>query len=207
MYSRDYVKKKLIPGAWRRRAYFYSANIFGVLSFLFISLIAAPLIHEAAHTTLLDYMGCPYHTEFSVTGDYNMRGQINLFCDLSLRGTVFVLGAGVFSTLVFSALLFMLSSHLHLRGMLNHANYVMYLALGFLMDPIFYSFAMEGDIVNILSVLEREDWMPYVPILGTLLFAFAVAYYYVYTESFMEDYLRMKKEVDAAEGFIKEIRG
>ena len=191
----------------RRKRDFYAANVLGMASFLVVSILVAPLLHESAHMALLDYLGCPYLTEIDLSSDYGVQGKLEPACDMSKRETVYVLGAGVLVNLALAAALFMAASLLHLRCMLTHANYIMYVALGFLMDPLFYSFAMEGDVVNVLAVIGRQEWAPLVPILGTALFALAIAYYYFYTESFMEDYLRIEQEVARAEAFVSRIKG
>lgn len=205
MYPWRYVKKTMLKGRGSRESGFYLANIFGVVSFLLISMIIAPIFHELMHLIVLEFYQCPYGFNIEFTQYSGIHGTIDPFCNLSKGRRVLVFSAGILGNFTIAAVLFMLVSILHRRGILIHSNFLMYIALGFLSDSLFYFFANEGDIINILKTLGREDWVPLIPLLGIAVFSFSVIYLYLYIRSFLEEFLRAETEIRGVKEFLNEI--
>ena len=205
MYSKAYVRKKLV-GPRSRIAGFYRANILGAVVFLLISVLVAPIIHEMMHFAVLELYHCYYEPGVEFSFDSGLYGNIRILCALSPGKEALVFGAGLLVNYVIAAILFMLVRLIYHRGQVIHAAFFMYAALGFLSDPIFYFFASSGDMISILSLIRREEWIPLLPLLGVSLLSLAVAFFYRYMERFLEDYMRIEKEVAEAEAFIEQIR-
>ena len=202
MYSKEYVRKTLIRGRDPVKAGFYYAHALGMIAFLLVSVLAAPLIHELAHMAVLELHHCYYVIHLEYNSEYGIHGSIDLACALSRADEVAVYGAGVMSNLVIASALFILVSVLYRRGRLLDSISCMYLAFGFISDPLFYLFASKGDIVYMLEALGRRDWIWFIPVLGIVLFAFSILYLYLYMERFFADYAEMEKEIDDIEEFI-----
>jgi len=205
MYSKEYVRKTLI-GHRSRMAGFYRATIIGAAAFLLISILVAPIVHELMHFFVLEFYHCYYEPHIRFTPEYGLYGNLAQFCALSPGKEALVSGAGVLVNYAIATVLFMLVPVIYRKGMIIHANFFMYAALGFLSDPLFYFFASEGDMINILWLLKKEAWAPLLPVLGLLTFSLAMAYVYRHMERFIEDYMRIEQEVKEAEAFIDEIR-
>ncbi|MBN2251840.1 MAG: hypothetical protein JW724_07190 [Candidatus Altiarchaeota archaeon] len=206
MYHRDYVRKTLLKCRDSRENSFYCANISGLISFLLISIVIAPLFHEIMHLTVLEYLHCNSNTNIEISWEYGIHGDISPLCALSGGKAALLFGAGFVGNFIIASAFFMFTSFFYRRDMLLHSNFLMYVALGFLTDPLFYFFASEGDIASILKILGREDWLPILPAPGILMFSLSIAYIYCYLGGFLEEQLRMEKEVKEAEDFIEEIK-
>jgi hypothetical protein len=206
MYSKEYVRSTVLGKKAARKGKFYLVNVIGVLCFVIIAVLIAPVVHELAHLLVLEAFDCYYFIDLKLDAESGMYGFIEPACALSENKEALFYTAGVMTNLLIAALFFLFTSALHMRGLINHSNFFMYIALGFLIDPIFYSFAVEGDAMNALAAIGRPGWMIFVPWIGFILFSMSIAYMYLYLESYIEDNLRIQEEVSEAEAFIKEIR-
>ncbi len=137
---------------------------------------------------------------------FGFYATLQPFCDLSVKRTVLLLGIGIAGNLFIALILFLLSWYLGRRGKLPESNLFMYLALGFFSDPLFYLFATEGDLVNILEITEMQDLIPKLPLLGFILLFLALSYLYTQMKHTLEDYLRIKKEMEEVKNFLDSIR-
>ena len=202
MYSKEYVRRTLMKGRDPVKEGFYRTHVLGMVAFLLVSVIAAPLIHELAHMAVLEQYHCYYAVRLGFDSVYGIHGSIDPSCALSRSAEVEVYGAGVLTNLVVAASLFILVSEFYRRDRLLSAVFSMYLGFGFLSDPLFYLFASNGDIVYMLEALGRRDWVWFIPFIGIALFAFSVLYLYLYMHRFFEDYAEIEKEIEDIEGFV-----
>lgn len=205
MYAKEYVRKRILGKKGDRREKFYLANAAGMLCFFLVAVLIAPITHEFGHLMVLQAYGCYYDINivFDISG---LHGFIDPLCALSERKETLLYSSGVLSNILIATMLFLSVSILHRKGLLNHANFLMYAALGFLSDPLFYSFAIEGDLVYVLENMEGLAWLPYLQVMGLLIFALSIVYVYFHLESFLEDEVRIEHEILKAESFIKGIK-
>jgi hypothetical protein len=200
----SYVKKKLMKGQEKREKEYYLANILGIISFFGIAFFLAPLIHDLFHVAALEYFNCYYNFYFSYDWDSEFHSNIQTFCDLSDEKAIIMLGAGIFGTFSISFFLFFLSWFTGKIGKLPESNFLVYPALGFFTDPLFYSLTKKGDILSILEILHKEELLPKIPLIGFVLFLIVLSYLYTHMKHILEDYSRIKKSIKEVEKFISE---
>ncbi|MEA3255722.1 MAG: hypothetical protein U9Q22_07815 [Candidatus Altiarchaeota archaeon] len=198
--------KKILSGFRReRRNRYFIANILGVLSFLVIGFLIAPIIHELLHMLVFEFHGCYYTSHLAIDESMRLHGSLKPFCDLDVTQSVILLGVGVSGNFILACILFLLSYEAGKTGELPLSNFLVLTAWGFFLDPLFYLFADEGDIINILMLTERGDLIQYLPMLGSILFLLFMAYTYLHLRNSFEDYLDIMHEIKTTEVFVNQI--
>lgn len=201
-----YVRKILLKDKDKRKKKYCLCNILGIISFFVISILIAPLFHEFLHIAIFKLYKCYYSMNLVFDWKFGIYATLQPFCDLSIKRTVVLLGIGIAGNLFIAFILFLLSWYLGRLGKLPESNFFVYSALAFFSDPLFYLFATEGDLVDILEITERQDLIPKLPIIGFILLSLVLSYLYMHMKHTLEDYLRIKKEIEEAKNFLDEIK-
>lgn len=205
MHPPEYVKKILSGFRRRRRNRYFIANILGVLSFLVIGFLIAPIIHELLHMLVFEFHGCYYTSHLAIDESMRLYGSLKPFCDLDVTQSIILLGAGVSGNLILACILFFLSYKTGKTGKLPLSNFLVLTTWGFFLDPLFYLFADEGDLINILRLTEREELIQFLPMLGSVLFLLFMAYTYLHLRNSFEDYQRIMQGIKTSNAFVDQI--
>lgn len=206
MYPKDYVKKKILGRKGDRERNYYVANILGCVSFFLISILIAPLFHEFLHVVVLKVYGCYYHMDVEFKWIGGIYASLTPFCDLSVRNSVILLLIGVSANSLISLLLFLLSWYAGKIGKMPLSVFLIYNALGFFSDPLFHLFLTKGDIINVLGLLNRNDLIYTLPIIGFSSLSLITIYVYKHLDCILKDYRIIKAELNDVRSFLNEIR-
>ena len=188
----------------KRKAKHYSSNFIGLLLFLLVAVIIAPLIHEYFHTLVLAFYGCEYNFVLNFTPESGFFATIKTLCALNKEQTILYLGAGVMGNIILSAM-FITGGWLTRKENIFLSNLLTYSGFGFLSDPMFYMFANKGDLVNILSLLGCSEKVWILPLIGVLLVIFVFAYVWFHVEYNMKCYYRTLRNFNKIKKFKNEV--
>lgn len=151
-------------------------NAIGFAILIIVSILVAPLLHEMLHMFVLDVTDTKYRSEIVFSVASGIHGKITPFTELGSADSVIMLGVGVFSNLLLSAVFFFGSWITRHRGMTNESILSTYLAVGFLYNPLMYFFAGSGDLVNMMTLLDLEGYGYVLPITGLSMTLFVLLY-------------------------------
>jgi hypothetical protein len=151
-------------------------NAAGFVILIIISILVAPLLHEMLHMFFLDVTETQYKSEIVFSLASGIHGKLTPFAELGVGDSIILLGVGVLSNLVLSAVFFLGSWITRHRGMTHESILSTYLAVGFFYNPLMYFFAGSGDLVNIMSLLDLEGYSYVLPITGLSMLIFVLLY-------------------------------
>lgn len=201
-----YVEEKLLSKRKTRKQQYYLAFIGGLISLIAVSLFFAPLIHEFFHILMLNFYGCYYTIESLLDLEATYFSELQPFCGPGVGASVVILAAGVVGNSILSFIFLFVSWRLKVIGRLPLSNFMMFLTLGFLSDPLAYLFRREGDLVNILIIWGRPDWVIILPIMGIVFLALLTVYLYRYISECLRDYMEIREEIKDAKEFVRQIK-
>ena len=151
-------------------------NAVGFVILIIISILVAPLLHEMLHMFVLDATDTKYRSEIVFSAASGIHGKITPITELGVGDSLIMLGVGVFSNLVLSAVFFAGSWITRHRGMTHESILSTYLAIGFFYNPLMYFFAGSGDLVNMMTLLDLEGYGYVLPIMGLSMLIFVLLY-------------------------------
>jgi len=201
-----YVEEKLLDKRKGRKQQYYVALVSGFIFLIVISLFFAPLIHELFHILMFNFYGCYYTIESILDLEAAHFSELQPFCGPGVGASIVILAAGVVGNSILSFIFFIFSWRLNIIGKLPFSNFMMFFALGFLSDPLAYLFRREGDLVNILVLLEMPDLTILLPVLGIILLGILTGYLYRYISECLQDYMSIREEVKDAKEFVRQIK-
>ncbi len=154
-------------------------------------LFTAPVMHELFHVIFLKLYRCPYNAglSFSIT---EILIQLDPACQLTVPGSLLVLGAGILGNALVAITLFYLAAGLRLRARTEaqylDAFYLSVISLGFLFSISFYFFFSRGDIVNMLAVLDLSVAPVWRYVTGMVIMVFTIVRFWLGFEAAEHEY-------------------
>jgi len=136
---------------------YYSSGAIGLIVFLIISTLIAPLTHESFHIMILKQFDCPYNFSIHQTYESGIFAEVTPLCSLNDLQAVVFLAAGLMGNIFVAAFLAILTLYSRKRRLLIFSNLITFAMIGFASDPLFYFFAETGDIITILKIIGRSD--------------------------------------------------
>lgn len=182
------------------------AFVGGFIALVVIALFLGPLLHEVFHIVVLNMYGCYYTVESMLDLEAVHFSEIRPFCGPGTVASIIILLAGVVGNAIIGLILFLVSWRLEIVGKLPLSNFMTFLALGFSSDPLAYLFRGEGDLVNILALMESPSLAIILPLVGALVLMILAAYLFLYISECLKDYMSIREEIKEAEEFVKQIR-
>lgn len=186
----------------RKRFNYHLANITGFILLITTAVILSPLLHELLHMLFLDMNSMQYSTELNFDFENGIYGKLTPLSNLSVNGSIILLGIGIFGNLLLSAIFFLGSWGIRNVGRLPESIFSAYLAVGFFYHPLIYFFASEGDLMNILSLLDMAEFYYISPVIGFILFLLVSLYIHEHAKHAFFEYHRIGEEIEKLERFL-----
>lgn len=186
----------------RKRLDYYLANILGLILLLFVSILVAPLLHEFLHMFFLDVNHKPYTYQIDFDWGSGITGEIKPFSALSINESIILLGIGVFSNLLIAVFLFLRSWKIRIRGRMPESILSTYLAVGFVYNPMIYFMASEGDLVNILMLMDMQNLALLLPLIGLSFMILVCLYINEHAKHAFSEYYFIVGEIERLEGLL-----
>ncbi|MBN2014259.1 MAG: hypothetical protein JW778_03675 [Candidatus Altiarchaeota archaeon] len=186
----------------KKRTNYYLANAFGLIVLLLVSIIVAPLLHEFLHMFFLDINHKPYSMEINFDWVNGITGKIMTYTDLSINDSIILLGIGVFSNLILAAIFFLSGWKIKSHGRMPESIFSTYLAVGFIYDPMTYCLASEGDLMNILMLIDMQHLAFLLPFVGLFFLVLVSLYIHNHTKHAFREYYLLLEDIEKLEGFL-----
>lgn len=168
--ANTYMEKKI----WERD---YSAHhISGFILLIVAALLLAPLIHELFHILFLDVNHKNYDAWVTLSPQSGLHGEIKLFDEMDTLDAVILLSLGIFSNLAISAIFFLISWLAKIQKKTHESIISTYLGVGFLYNPLMYFFEPEGDLMNIMKLIDLDRYSLILPAVGLIILAATMLY-------------------------------
>jgi len=186
----------------RKKVNYHLANVLGFILLLIIAIVIAPLLHEFLHMFFLDIHDMYYSTEINFDWKNGIYGELTLFSELSIDNSITILGIGILGNLLLSAILFLGSWRIKNLGRIPESIFSAYLAVGFFYNPLIYFFAKRGDLINILMLMDLQEFFYILPIIGCILFLLVSLYIYKHARHAFWEYYKIDVEIEKLEQFL-----
>ncbi len=158
----------------------------GIVSFVLVSLYIAPFTHEIFHVLVLKFNECNYWTDFHTDTFKGLYGGVYQMCYLSKSSLFWLYMSGILGNILLALLFFAFDYYLITKKHVELSNLVLLSAIGFLTDPILYTFQPYGDIMSALQSIGKETLFKFVPLFGLGL-SLTLIVYMLYTLKHIED--------------------
>jgi len=146
--------------------------------FILVSVIVSPLVNELLIIGILNYYGC----HFTQTQGSDILRGISVvttpLCELSAQQRVAVSGTGPAANITISFILFLLGMEFRNKKQYRNSSLSSLASIGFIASPILLMLSGEGELHGVFSIIDAEHSLWLLPVLGSILLALAVLYFW-----------------------------
>lgn len=151
----------------------------GLILFVLFTWQVVPFTHELGHVIALKIFDCNYWSLWEHGYFRELYGTIYNRCDLTFNQQLWLYASGMVLTTVVGVLLLILEIISIKRKRIEFALIFLFTSYAFLLDFVNYLLFPQGDVGEILKMLNKEDAIAKTPFLGIFLLIAMITYLYI----------------------------
>ena len=167
------------------------SNFYTFLGFFFvfviIALFIAPIINETLIAYALNQYACQFTQQFSFDIVTGLQVVTTPLCELDVEQRLFLAAVGPAGNIIISIAFFLGSIIAKLKKKYKHSLTLTIVFLGFFSFPVFLMLSGGGELYEFFRLGGMESALWQIPILGSVLLALAVVYFWSQIRSFLSE--------------------
>jgi len=150
-----------------------------ILLYVLLVWSVVPFIHELGHVIALNAYDCAYWQHWEHGYFKELYGTVYSTCALTPQQQIWMYASGILLTFFIGMVFLLFEIIANMKHKIEYALIFLAISYAFLMDIVNYLFFPQGDVKEILRLLNKEELVYLTPFLGFMIIITMLTYLYI----------------------------